>query len=909
MDKNGCAFWLYHLGSGPLAESEYNAHLPRVHVAEVARDEVLDEVYRAVLGCCGLRRNDLYLLEQRGFTWTEVTDLGYGSFEWGRNTDQAVAGIVEQFGEKVISTVPGFTWNPKKKAWVVVRTHGIAIPVRNRLGQIVAIKVRRTVPEAPRYVYWSSRRATEAGPSPGARVHCPLWQGPYGEKVLATEGELKADLVMLRTGRYCLSVPGVSSWAGVIPVLKEMGVHHVELAFDMDRLWKWHVARSTESAQKAIEAAGFTVTLLEWDPGEERKIKGIDDAVLSGATIAPAGTLHIALKKTMEEVLGENRDDPEMELVRKVRESEDEGGAAEDQADRATDTAFPPKPRPDEYANRLKIGNESILWEKNRYYREVPRFVYDALVHCNGKQKRALLEGGCLEDFKTLRSELFKLFPVGLNTSPRDGQLATAAVSAFSRKAISARGCRSIGYAFPGVYVTPQLVIKGGQVRRNEEYPCLIEGDLQKAYGLRKLAQHKVRTAAHTLIYAALEMHEHYVTLPLLATCALAPIRKRLGWQWAPLYLEGRFENGKSLTSRVFLNLFADVPVKKAEGGFISATSTANSIQKELNFLRDTVALVDDVKIELVDFKGLFRLIQAGYDGVGRRRLKSTLESQPEYVIRCDLIVSGEEIPPAVASSVSRLLVVRVRDKLKASVQDVDLLEKYRPWFKGVMTRYIAWTQKKPNEFFSELDCAELTLGNGRAEMFVRQRMAALRAFFAFMKECLADWRQPDQAEYLDALYDDARKVFYEVLKTTKLRTEAESKECLFLQAVAEAIASGKASIDRSLPGAPMIARSALERDDRGNAHVFLDLLPMTSLEVAERLTKAQFSKNTMGAMLEDAGVLVKTRDQPTTRRKINGKQQYCWRIPADAILADDEVAELRTRLIQQERDASRGFV
>ena len=56
--------------------------------------------------------------------------------------------------------------------------------------------------------------------------------------------------------------------------------------------------------------------------------------------------------------------------------------------------------------------------------------------------------------------------------------------------------------------------------------------------------------------------------------------------------------------------------------------------------------------------------------------------------------------------------------------------------------------------------------------------------------------------------------------------------------------------------------------------------------------------------MLDDAGVLVRSREQPTTRRYVDGKIRYTWRIPADILLTEDDVAEYRAQLMTKHREA-----
>jgi len=98
------------------------------------------------------------------------------------------------------------------------------------------------------------------------------------DTVRVTEGELKADVATNLSGILTVSVPGVSAWRGVIPVLAGLAPRTVHLAFDADAATNPLVARAAEATAKAVALEGYDVLLEGWD---RMLAKGIDDALVA----------------------------------------------------------------------------------------------------------------------------------------------------------------------------------------------------------------------------------------------------------------------------------------------------------------------------------------------------------------------------------------------------------------------------------------------------------------------------------------------------------------------------------------------------------------------------------------------------------------------------------------------------
>jgi hypothetical protein len=127
---------------------------------------------------------------------------------------------------------------------------------------IRAIKIRADrATEKNRYTWLSSK--SFGGASPGAPVHVPLYDGNT-ETVRITEGELKADISTVLSGMLTISMPGVSNWKSVLPVISEIAPRCVHLAFDADKIRNRHVARAQSELFHELKRLGYRVEVESW---------------------------------------------------------------------------------------------------------------------------------------------------------------------------------------------------------------------------------------------------------------------------------------------------------------------------------------------------------------------------------------------------------------------------------------------------------------------------------------------------------------------------------------------------------------------------------------------------------------------------------------------------------------------
>jgi hypothetical protein len=278
LDKNGMEYWLHYLPGG--ASSVRPAAILLLIVEPIrAGTALLDHVYRALLGRLSLASHHHRNLQARGLSNKEIIQRGYRTWPW-KGRAALARGLVERFGTHVCRQVPGLYLRRQDgcRWWSVAGAPGLAIPLRDRLGRILGVKVRSDDANADqKYTTVSSTKY--GGPGPGAPVHVPHHAGLSLEVIRVTEGELKADVATVLTRILTLSIPGVSAWRAAIPVLQQWQPRTIRLAFDAD--WRTNplVARALAAAAMALKTQGWSVLVEVWDPAHG---KGIDDVVAAG---------------------------------------------------------------------------------------------------------------------------------------------------------------------------------------------------------------------------------------------------------------------------------------------------------------------------------------------------------------------------------------------------------------------------------------------------------------------------------------------------------------------------------------------------------------------------------------------------------------------------------------------------
>ncbi|MEY8389802.1 DUF3854 domain-containing protein [Lachnospiraceae bacterium 45-W7] len=238
---------------------------------QLASIELRNNAYTALLSKLSLAADHRENLLKRGLTEADIGRLGY------RTTPVVgMSAIARQLQSEGIcpAGVPGF-YRDKNGEWTFVHEkRGILVPVRDRLGRIQGMQIRRD-DVSKRKFRWVSSTEMEEG------CHAEGWThlaGTVQSVILLTEGPMKADVIHALTGLTVLAVPGVNSLTQLQIALEELrneGLSEIKTAFDMDFATNHHVQNGYNSLLQLLGSMGFTFGTYVWDP----RYKGLDDYI------------------------------------------------------------------------------------------------------------------------------------------------------------------------------------------------------------------------------------------------------------------------------------------------------------------------------------------------------------------------------------------------------------------------------------------------------------------------------------------------------------------------------------------------------------------------------------------------------------------------------------------------------
>ncbi len=258
--------------------------------------QIANKVYSKLLQILPLTNNHAHILSARGLTPEEIKGLNYKSLSIKRAP--IIEDMVKEFRSE-LGGVPGF-WRDSNGKWKLAGSCGILIPVRDREGLIVAIKIRADKPLNPQSKYTLLSSNPKPNPKTGevkypegtaAHLcpHHPLDRGDGGGTMRITEGEIKADIATNITSTWTISIPGVGFWKYALEAIEEQNPEHVLIAFDSDKDHRGpssyvdpagepvSVAKSLGQLYLAVKETGRKVSIETW-PAEAGK--GIDDVLI-----------------------------------------------------------------------------------------------------------------------------------------------------------------------------------------------------------------------------------------------------------------------------------------------------------------------------------------------------------------------------------------------------------------------------------------------------------------------------------------------------------------------------------------------------------------------------------------------------------------------------------------------------
>jgi len=233
---------------------------------------IRDATYRAMLSMLSLAPDHKQNLLSRGLSEKAIIENEYGTTPMVGG--KMIARRLLESGHQ-IEGVPGF-YKDSSDTWTFIECkRGILIPVRDMNSRIQGIQVRRDNVEKRKY-RWVSSAGINSGKGAESWVHLA---GPVRERIILSEGPLKADVIFHLTGQTVVAVPGVNSLKHLekaLVDLTELGVVQIMTAFDMDFLKNPHVQNGYSELVGLLGRLNIQFGTYIWQP----EYNGLDDYVL-----------------------------------------------------------------------------------------------------------------------------------------------------------------------------------------------------------------------------------------------------------------------------------------------------------------------------------------------------------------------------------------------------------------------------------------------------------------------------------------------------------------------------------------------------------------------------------------------------------------------------------------------------
>ena len=253
--------------------------------ARRAEPAQLDRVYRHLLKEHPLEeRHREHLSRERGLSAEAIAQRGYRSWGWCRSERGPMAQrVYERQGSATLDTPGVWVRYQRGREYVTLAgAAGIAIPVRDADGRVVAMQIRNDQAGNGKYSWLSSTK--KGGPGPGTPAHVARpRENPAGTgRVWLTEGPLKADVAAERLGEIVVAIPGVSADRDFLPTLERLRdrgeLRELVVALDADWRDKEAVGKARALLAERAARVGVPVALADW----LGVWKGLDDLLLAG---------------------------------------------------------------------------------------------------------------------------------------------------------------------------------------------------------------------------------------------------------------------------------------------------------------------------------------------------------------------------------------------------------------------------------------------------------------------------------------------------------------------------------------------------------------------------------------------------------------------------------------------------
>jgi len=471
-------------------------------------------------------------------------------------------------------------------------------------------------------------------------------------------------------------------------------------------------------------------------------------------------------------------------------------------------------------------------------------------------------------------------------------------------------------------YFTPSQVITPlGIVKNTDRIIDLTEVEYAKSLDMIRLDKAELKRVCTHIVDDLFDLNSHTVTHTLAGHTFISPFLSKLdhattttGERYV-LWINGITGASKSFLAARFANFFGDFATGDAANSW---TSTPYQIQRVGHYFADCLYLVDDFKLKNIQkrHEQVVQILQNYSDGRGRGRLNSDSSVKRTYIIKGNLLVTGEDVPDNEASTLARMIIVSVNTRQKDLVRGRACI-KNQHLYKGVTPAFIQFVISQEGWFddlVARIDAATDMFYEGVEDIANGARLAHNFAMNKVGFDLFAQFL--NNIEVIDRDKCDAM-IAEHVDNLFLLRDEhsqsvvSEQANNVFLDTLSDMLHSGRVVLHSSknkiwrsselIELEPHELRNVVGfiRDDDDHAYIY----PKIALAEIQKVLRDAgntlgFTIKAIGKQLAEEGILVGCEaGRPSTTVRHNGKIHRVWKIK----MSDFGLADLGEREVDDE--------
>ncbi len=463
-----------------------------------------------------------------------------------------------------------------------------------------------------------------------------------------------------------------------------------------------------------------------------------------------------------------------------------------------------------------------------------------------------------------------------------------------------------IGFLIDGEdrFFTPSVVISSAGIAQNTETVIdLSEVEHARHLDFSILDEATFQATCRHIVDDLLDLTDHFVTYPLAGHTFISPFLSRLdtsplsSGERCILWITGITGSSKSFAALRFANFFGSFHVGKSVNSW---TSTPYQIQRVGHHHADALFLVDDFKAKNLSGRTeqVTQILQAYADGRGRGRLNSDASVKATYVIRGNLLVTGEDLPDYESSNLARMIVVHTSSREKDTRRGRACL-KHQVNYRGVTPAFLHFVISRSGWFddlIARIDAAtdhfHRDIEEASNGLRIARNYALNQVGFDLFVEFLCATGTISETKR-DAMMAEHGEILLASLDEHVQRVSDEQADNVFLSVLADLLQSGRAVLHEPghTVGGGFSEREARPEDLRnvigflkpGDGHAYVyPKLAVGEVQKSLRDTGGWlgFSVKAIGKQLAAEDYLANSDEQRTTTTvRHMGKIHRIWKI------------------------------